>query len=54
MGASNVEVQTLVDLLQELLGFRVEAGSITIHLADGGKVQKVDHLKVWRPERLRP
>lgn len=48
MSASDKEVQVVVDQLLELLGYRITAGSIEIHFAEGLS-QKVEvHQIGWR------
>ena len=49
VSASSSDLQSPVDAILSILGVRMTAGQIVIHLADGGKVQKVETNLVHRP-----
>ena len=46
------EVQTVTARLLALLGLKVRSGSVTLHISDGGLVQKAEATMVFRPEKL--
>lgn len=47
MSASTAELQIPVDALLVLIGARISAGQLVIHLADNGRVQKVEVNTVY-------
>ena len=48
MSASTAELQVPVDAILELVGIRLSAGQLIVHLANDGRVQKVEVNSVIR------
>lgn len=52
MSASTAELQVPVDALLVLIGARIQAGQLVVHLAEG-RVQKIEVNTVHRPKAKR-
>lgn len=54
MSVTLAELQEPVDLILALLGIRMTAGQIVVHLSDDGHVQKIETNQVHKPARVFP